>query len=343
MDQVKENISRINFFAQNGIPFLFFTDYEQTEFNVYPLSEVPPHIKYNINGHSNHAIPTPFLGPYKWKANPVKKEVYQKGFNQVMREILYGNSFLLNLTYPSHIETDLSLEQIFNHSRARYKLFIKDIFTCFSPESFIKIDNGIISSYPMKGTIDASLENAEQQILNNPKELAEHYTIVDLIRNDLSQVAKKVTVDKFRYIDKISTNGKELLQVSSKITGVLPDNYLETLGDILIKLLPAGSISGAPKKKTIEIINDAEITSRNYYTGIMGLFDGKSLDCGVMIRALSKKGDKMWYHSGGGITHMSTLDEEYNELIDKIYVPIIRDDTDSGWRDKKSAVSSSQT
>ena len=342
MDQIKERLSRINHFAQNGIPFLFFTDYELNEINVYPLSEIPDHIKYDINGISNQKNLSAFPDDYQWKITPIDKEIYRIGFSRVMREILYGNSFLLNLTYPSKIETDLSLEQIFNHSQARYKLLIKDQFTCFSPESFIKIEEGIISSFPMKGTIDASTENAEEQILNNPKELAEHYTIVDLIRNDISQVAKKVSVDRFRYIDRIHTNGKELLQVSSKITGVLPENYLQTLGDIIFKLLPAGSICGAPKLKTLEIINESEISPRKYYTGVMGLFDGKSLDCGVMIRAISMDNDKMWYHSGGGMTHMSTLDEEYNELIDKIYVPIIRDDTDSRWRDKKSVLSSSE-
>lgn len=342
MDQIKESISRINHFGKNGIPFLFFTDYELNEISVYPLSEIPEHIKYDINGLSNQKSHNPFPNYYEWNVTPIDKEIYRKGFNRVMEEILYGNSFLLNLTYPSKIETGLSLEQIFDYSRAQYKLLIKDQFTCFSPESFIKIKNGIISSYPMKGTIDASVENAEEQILNDPKELAEHYTIVDLIRNDISQVAKKVSVDQFRYIDRIHTNGKELLQISSKITGVLPEDYLQNLGDIIFKLLPAGSISGAPKQKTLEIIKEAEITPRKYYTGVVGLFNGTSLDCGVMIRAISMDKDKMWYHSGGGITHMSKLDEEYNELIDKIYVPIIRDDTDTRWRDKKSVLSSTE-
>jgi len=339
---VKESISRINYFAQNGIPFLFYADYQLNILKVYPLSDIPEDIKYYVNGSSNKEILSPLPKDYVWNVNPIEKKIYQKGFDLVMKEILYGNSFLLNLTYPSKIETDLNFEQIFDYSQARYKLWIKDQFTCFSPESFIKIQDGIISSYPMKGTIDASIENAEEQILNDPKELAEHYTIVDLIRNDLSQVAKKVTVDQFRYIDRISTNGKELLQVSSKITGILPDDYLCHLGDIIYKLLPAGSICGAPKKKTLEIIEESEIVPRNLYTGVMGVFDGTALDCGVMIRAISMKEDKMWYHSGGGITHMSNLDEEHNELIDKIYVPIIRDDTDSRWRDTKSALSSSK-
>src|SRR5690606_6866814 len=130
------------------------------------------------------------------------------------------------------------------------------------PETFVKIQDGMIYSYPMKGTIDASVENAEEKILNDPKEKAEHYTIVDLIRNDLSKVAKKVSVPKFRYLEEIKTNQKTLLQVSSEVRGELPDNFHEKLGDIFDALLPAGSISGAPKDKTVEIILEAEIYDR---------------------------------------------------------------------------------
>jgi len=339
LNNLKEKIDLINFYSQNRIPFLFYTDYEIKEIQVFPLSDIPNDVKYEVNGSGNIDGTTVLPPDFLWKVHPISKTVYKKGFDKVMEEIQYGNSFLLNLTYPSSIETDLSLEQIFEHSKARYKLFIQDQFTCFSPESFIKIKDDVISSYPMKGTIDATLPNASDIIINDPKELAEHYTIVDLIRNDLSQVAKKVTVEKFRYFDKISTNDKELLQVSSKITGLLSDNYKNNLGDVLFKLLPAGSICGAPKPKTLQIIKEAEIKSRGYYTGVMGVYDGSSLDCGVMIRAISMTENKMYYHSGGGITHKSILDEEYKELIDKIYVPIIRDDQNSGWRNKKSILS----
>jgi len=109
----------------------------------------------------------------------------------------------------------------------------------------------------MKGTIDAAVENAVSIIINDKKELAEHYTIVDLIRNDLNMVAKKVRVDRFRYIDEIKTIRKNLLQVSSQISGELTPDWHNRIGDILFTLLPAGSISGAPKKKTVEIIKDA--------------------------------------------------------------------------------------
>ncbi len=206
-------------------------------------------------------------------------------------------------------------------SSARYKLLYNNEFVVFSPEIFVQIKNGIISSYPMKGTIDASLKDAADIIINDTKEIAEHYTIVDLIRNDLNIVSKNVKVQQFRYIETISTNEKKLLQVSSEIIGKLPRNYNENIGNIIFKLLPAGSISGAPKKKTVEIINQVENYQRGYYTGVFGFFDGKNLDSGVMIRFIEKCKDGLIFKSGGGITYNSNPISEYQELIDKVYVP----------------------
>jgi para-aminobenzoate synthetase component 1 len=174
----------------------------------------------------------------------------------------------------------------------------------------------------MKGTINASLPDAEQLILSDEKELSEHVTIVDLIRNDLSAVAKSVNVNRFRYIDRIKTNHKDLLQISSEIAGDLPDDYLSHLGSILISLLPAGSVSGAPKRKTIQIIREAEKEKRGFYTGVFGYFDGVKLDSAVMIRFIEQEGEQFYYRSGGGINAQSEAEKEYQEAIDKIYVPV---------------------
>jgi len=218
---------------------------------------------------------------------------------------------------------NISLQEVFARSKARYRLLFLDEFVVFSPEIFIQIDNGIIRSFPMKGTIDASLPDAGSRILADKKETAEHNTIVDLIRNDLSMVASNVKVDRFRYLERIDTHEKSLLQVSSEISGKLNGNYNATLGDIFRKLLPAGSVSGAPKKKTLQIIHEAETYSRGFYTGVFGYFDGLKLDSGVMIRFIKKENNKLIFCSGGGITANSNPQTEYNELIDKIYVPII--------------------
>ena len=174
----------------------------------------------------------------------------------------------------------------------------------------------------MKGTIDADVNHAEKLIISNSKELAEHNTIVDLIRNDLSMVAGNVRVEKFRYLERIHTNQKDLWQVSSKITGELIPNYPARIGDILFAMLPAGSISGAPKKKTVETILQAENYERGYYTGIFGVFDGKDLDSCVLIRFMENQNGQLVYKSGGGITFMSSCESEYREMINKVYVPV---------------------
>ena len=124
----------------------------------------------------------------------------------------------------------------------------------------------------MKGTIDANLPDAEETILSDEKEMAEHVMIVDLMRNDLGIIGEDVHVEKFRYIDKIRAGEKELLQVSSKITAKLPDDWSDHLGTLLEQILPAGSISGTPKKSTLGIIENVENYERGFYTGVFGIY-----------------------------------------------------------------------
>ncbi len=236
--------------------------------------------------------------------------------------MIEGNTYLLNLTFPTKIKINASLLNIFFSSQAPFKLYFQDKFVTFSPERFIKIKNNVIKTYPMKGTIDALIPNAHQKILTDEKEKAEHTMVVDLLRNDLSISAKKVKVNKFRYIDKIKAGPKMLLQVSSEISGVLENNWHERIGDILLSLLPAGSISGAPKRKTVEIIKTVEGYHRGFFTGVFGYFDGNQLDSAVMIRFIEKSGDQLIYKSGGGITIDSDVTREYEEMLEKVYVPV---------------------
>ncbi len=320
---MKEAITYINHLAKVRIPFLFIVDFDHERPIILRLDEVDSReILFDVNGRKNFEIPPVITKTLKFQSFPVDKTRYQQAFELSIENIRYGNSFLLNLTMPSLVKTNFSLQEIFFRSNAKYKLWLKNRFVVFSPEIFIRINDRKIRSFPMKGTMDASLFDAENRLLNNEKELAEHYTIVDLIRNDLSMVAKNVKVERFRYIETIKTNHNELLQMSSEISGDLPYNYYENLGDLLFSLLPAGSISGAPKKKTIEIIKQAEQYERGFYTGVFGIFDGENVDSGVMIRFIEKTANGLFYKSGGGITAKSICDEEYQELTDKIYVPI---------------------
>ncbi len=318
MDKAKNTMNQ---YGRDGTPFLFVIDFKMKAPLIYKLDALPSTILYDVNGVKNYEPVDIDTQEFYLNKFPINIDKYTVAFDKVQKNLRYGNSYLVNLTQPTKIETNLSLKDIFYRSKAKYKLYYQDKFVVFSPEIFIKITNGIITSYPMKGTIDAAIKDAEKIILHDPKETAEHYTIVDLIRNDLSMVAKNVKVDRFRYIDHLKTSEKHLLQVSSQISGKLPSDYQHTIGDIICKLLPAGSISGAPKKKTIEIIEEVEGYERGYYTGIFGIFDGKDLDSGVMIRFIEKDGAEMYYKSGGGITINSIAENEYNELTDKVYVP----------------------
>jgi len=316
---------RMNELGKQGKAFFFLFDFELQKPIVYTKSELKKAgIWFDINGKKNFKLSRKFPITKKvvLEKERLSKSTYEKAFQLVQAEINAGNSYLLNLTFPTAIQTNLSLSEIFLRSQARYKLLMKSGVVVYSPEIFVQIKDGKIRSFPMKGTIDASIPNAAAIILADKKEKAEHCTIVDLIRNDLNLVASEVKVERFRYIEKIQTKQKDLLQVSSEISGTLPGNYVENIGDILMKLLPAGSISGAPKKKTIEIIQAAEGQERGYYTGVFGYFDGKNLDSGVMIRYIEKKEQQLYYRSGGGITTFSECEKEYQELLDKIYVPI---------------------
>ena len=319
---IQESIEKINELGTKRIPFFFMIDFEMKKPIIYPLDELPDHILYDLNGVSNRKANDTDSVFFRFEPNPVSKQEYTKAFAIVQGHLQYGNTFLLNLAFPSQVDTELSLEDVYHRSEAKYKLHLKDELVVFSPEIFVQIKDDYIYSYPMKGTIDAEAMGADLHILNDKKEIAEHSTIVDLIRNDLSMVAKEVRVTKFRYIDTIKTNVNKLHQVSSEIRGKLSSNFHDRLGSILFTLLPAGSISGAPKPKTLEIIREAELYDRGYYTGVFGIYDGETLDSGVMIRYIEQSADgSLQYRSGGGITAMSNLETEYQELIDKIYVP----------------------
>lgn len=312
----------MNEWGKRKIPFAFLIDFMGKEPLAFPLDEPNPDLFWEIPG-SIKTLPKRKIPDLKqWEIQPVSFNIFLKGFEKVQFHIHNGDTYLLNYSQPTVVDTNLSPDEIFQLGVAPYKIYLLNRFICFSPETFVKIRNGKILSYPMKGTIDAGIQDADKIILSDSKEKAEHNTIVDLIRNDLSLVAENVTVEKFRFLSYIKTNTRNLWQVSSEISGDLPENYNENIGDMLFKLLPAGSVSGAPKKKTVDIIADAENYDRGYYTGVFGIFDGRDLDSCVLIRYLEIQDGKLVFKSGGGITFMSEAEKEYDEMLKKVYVPI---------------------
>ena len=380
-------IDKINRLASQKEPFLFVINYQADEAFIRKLSDINPEeclFDFEGRGNLSHAWKETWkeeTSETTWQIEPPLYEDYERSFNIVKSNIMAGNSYLTNLTCQVPVSCNLSLEEIFHRAKGKYKLLLRrkrtqaedkahlkeeaqnkahlkeenieenlTPFVCFSPETFVRIKGGRIYSYPMKGTLDASLPDAEKQLMEDRKEAAEHATIVDLIRNDLSRVAEDVRVDKYRYIDVLHTNKGDILQTSSEISGRLPEDYPHHLGEILDAQLPAGSITGAPKDKTMQIIQEAEGYDRGFYTGIMGIYDQGELNSAVMIRFIEeetspvdfeadgeknfkakegkasegkepKESRELYFKAGGGITSKSDCRKEYEEVIQKIYLP----------------------
>ena len=374
----QEIIDKINRLASQDEPFLFVINYQGDKAFIRQLSDINPEeclFDFEGRGNLSHAWKETLkeeTSETTWQMEPPLYEDYERSFNIVKSNIMAGNSYLTNLTNRVPVNCNLSLEEIFHRAKGKYKLLLRrkrtqaedkahlkeeaqnkahlkeenlTPFVCFSPETFVKIKGGRIYSYPMKGTLDASLPNAEKLLMEDRKEAAEHATIVDLIRNDLSRVAEDVRVDKYRYVDVLHTNKGDILQTSSEISGRLPEDYPHHLGEILDAQLPAGSITGAPKDKTMQIIHEAEGYDRGFYTGIMGIYDQGELNSAVMIRFIEeetspvdfeadgeknfkanegkkpKESRELYFKAGGGITSKSDCRREYEEVIQKIYLP----------------------
>ena len=356
-DMKQEIIDKINRLASQDEPFLFVINYQGDKSFIRLLSYInPEECLFDFEGRRNfsHVRKETLkeeIPEVTWQIEPPLYNDYERSFDIVKSNIMGGNSYLTNLTCRIPVSCNLSLEDIFHRAKGKYKLLLRrnenlNPFVCFSPETFVRIKGGRIYSYPMKGTLDASLPDAEKLLMEDRKEAAEHATIVDLIRNDLSWVAEDVRVDKYRYIDVLHTNKGDILQTSSEISGRLPEDYPHHLGEILDAQLPAGSITGAPKDKTMQIIQEAEGYDRGFYTGIMGIYDQGELNSAVMIRFVEEETSpvvfeadgeknfkasegkrdeasrKLYFKAGGGITSKSDCRKEYEEVIQKIYLPI---------------------
>lgn len=320
-DQYSNIIEKMNVGGRAKTPFLFGLNFEQSEGFFVSNPEEQKDILFQINGFTNYHSTPPSLPHIGLEYHPESIDEYKKKFDNVMYNITIGKIEMINLTLKTPISSSLSLLDIFEHSKAKYRVYVPGHFVCFSPEIFVQTKNDKIYSYPMKGTINANIPNAETIIIDSKKEIEEHKIAVEIIHDDLRKVATNVATRRFRYIDIIENHKGKLLQVSSEVTGTLPHNFTDNIGTLIHQLLPAGSIAGYPRDNARQIINQVENRTRGYYTGIVGYFDGKNLDSGVLIRYIEQEGNSLFFRSGGGITINSNLEKEYQEVLEKIYLP----------------------
>lgn len=304
---------------QKGIPFLFVVDYKGERAYAWRLDEVPEdQVIYQIGGQTNRKKVVIDL---HWKViAPVSWEKYQKAFETVQSYQKAGENYLLNITFPTMVYLSESVWSVAHAVEARYVLGLKGECVVFSPETFVVLEERKISTFPMKGTISAEREENLDLLYNDPKEQAEHVAIVDLLRNDLGQVCSSVEVKRYRYWERVNRGRGDLFQTSSHIEGIVKKDL--SLGEVFEAVLPAGSVTGVPKPRAIEIIDEVEEYERGWYTGVFGLFDGKRLESAVMIRYLEENPQGKVYKSGGGIMVYSDPKKEYQELLEKVYVPI---------------------
>lgn len=188
-----------------------------------------------------------------------------------------------------------------------------------SPETLVKLTDGNLYTFPLAGTRPRGLskkedDKLEKDLLSDEKELAEHNMLVDLGRNDIGRVAKFGTVEVAKYmcIEKFS----HVMHIGSTVTGQLRDDkcQLEALGSIL----PAGTLSGAPKIRACEIINELENNKRGIYGGALGFLDFTgNMDMCIAIRLVYKKNKKVFVRVGAGIVYDSVPENEFQECINK--------------------------
>lgn len=306
--------------GERGEPFVCGVDYGLTRGFIFSPEE--REVLWHIGDSGNDCGLAPDCpSPEMAIVTAPTREGYGEMFDTLRAGLMRGDSFLANLTAATEVRLKGSLRDVFLMSRAPFRLLIPGEFVCFSPEPFVRVDGRSIATFPMKGTIDATLPDAERQLLDDYKETCEHHTITDLMRNDLNMVSGAVWVARYRYVERVETMHGPILQTSSEICGTLPEGTERRFGDIIFPLLPAGSISGAPKQATVELIARSERCPRGWYTGVFGYFDGHAFRSAVMIRCLQRGADgRLYYHSGGGVTINSRCHDEYREVLEKVYL-----------------------
>lgn len=252
------------------------------------------------------------------------KEGYILDINKIKEYIENGDVYQVNLSHK--ITTRLQnnpLNTFFNYYKAQpvpYGIYIdcdKFHFLGGSMEQFVEKRGDIITTKPIKGTSKRNQDKSKDDqikanLSTNPKEKAENLMIVDLMRNDLSRVCKPATVKVNKLFNVKSY--RTLHQMESEITGQLLQD--KRLKDIIYSVFPPGSVTGAPKKRSIQIIDELENHSRGPYCGCAGVFspNGDFTLC-VSIRTAILEGNTINYWAGSGIVYDSDAEKEYQETL----------------------------
>lgn len=257
----------------------------------------------------------------------MSQEVYVEKYTKIKKYITEGDIYQINLTHRLQGTTKKNARQLFldivKKNNADHSAYIEgpdfEILSA-SPERFIKIAaDRTIETFPIKGTRPRGKtpeedERLKKELLDSPKEAAELHMITDLLRNDLGKISEigSVKVVGSRMVRPYATVWHTYSHIVGKVL-----KHLASV-DALLSIFPGGSITGCPKKRAMEIIDEIEPTMRGVYTGCIGYIDpDDSLDFNIAIRTLIKKEEKVYLQVGGGIVYDSNEKDEYQETFDK--------------------------
>jgi len=290
-----------------------------------------------INDANNNPSKQAFQLSNPFESN-LSFEDYASGFNKIRDYIYAGDCYQVNFAqrfcaeYQGSVLTAYEkLAQENNAPFSAYLNFADQQILSLSPERFIESHQGKVTSQPIKGTlprdpdpkIDQQLAN---QLLNSKKDQAENLMIVDLLRNDLSKTAAKASVKVSELFGLY--HFESVHHLISTVNSTLDDNYDNF--DLLATTLPGGSITGAPKLRAMQIIDELEMTKRGIYCGIIGYIDFVgNMDSNICIRTLISDKNKLYCWAGGGLVADSQLELEYQETLDKLgkILPILNQTT----------------
>ncbi|MEE8405257.1 MAG: anthranilate synthase component I family protein [candidate division Zixibacteria bacterium] len=253
----------------------------------------------------------------------VSKKDYLQSVRKIKDHIKEGDIYQANFTcgfdVKSHALAFDSYKRLRRLNPAPYAAYLNfgnyQILSS-SPERMFKKDGLEITSCPIKGTITSGQDDLEREqnrlkLLNSEKDKAELLMIVDLVRNDLGKVAETGTVRVDNLFE--PEDYSSLIHLVTDISATLRDDL--SLADIIKALLPGGSITGAPKKRAVEIIQEIETTPRGVYTGCIGYVDGDKAEFNIAIRTMTHQDSLYRLNAGGGIVSGSSPESEYDEML----------------------------
>lgn len=262
----------------------------------------------------------------KWQSN-ISQQDYAQAFNKIHDYIQNGDCYQVNFSQRftadfngSSIKAYQLLSQANQAPFSAYLNYPEFQVLSLSPERFIESHNSQVTTQPIKGTRARASDPQEdarqiEELINSVKDRAENLMIVDLLRNDLSRTAAKASVKVSELFAHYSFSSVHHLisTIHSQLSAEY-DNY-----DLLETTLPGGSITGAPKIRAMQIIEELEQSRRSVYCGIIAYIDGKNnMDSNICIRTLLAKDQQLYCWSGGGLVADSNLPAEYQETFDKL-------------------------